>query len=644
MQPYGGLMMRGLQLIVLLLSLLGPKLASASFDLQRMPTPQDAEEIRSMGWSAAADALESQLAEQWKPSHFAQAGIAGNATFRQWQLLYQWCRLLGTPEHESLRFFLGRRVFDHPEKNNGLMVAGPGLPLPTDRAGRLLPAAAEKLDVSTVPPEILQALLPDDYTPQSGPLANNAGEELLIRLAFDTEFLREFFRSLAPDDFAPMVVKRLGQLYEAYPQKWPAYRSLMMAFALVYDQRQPDFWPHHQVNPVSVPRMDDSLADRFGYYVQANEKRRLEYDPTRLSASELKFVVDAPVSRSELEWAAQQVRVRSDQFDRAFSMVNYDHRRAKSGVFVWPHADYRLDTIIKQGGICVDQAYFACLAGKARGIPTIYFAGQGTDGGHAWFGYLQRYGKWDLDAGRYLNQNYTVGQALDPQTWLPITDHELLYLSGRTTKASAHDAALGDLAMADVFRRRGDLARERQAAQSALHGAPGFVAAWDACEDVLVRVEDAAALQKHYENAIAYFRREEDLRIRYQTRLAELVRSSGDGRAAELIEDRMVRENIRKRADLSTATGAEALSRLVTAGDYQAAEREFRSLTGKLGRSGGGNLFYDVVRPFVQQLQAAGKNKEAERALRQARRDMPVEPGSILAREFDELERSLEAR
>jgi hypothetical protein len=636
--------MRGLKIIVFIFCLLGPKSASASFDLQRLPTPQDAEVIRAMGWSAAADVLESQLAEKWKPSHFAQAGSAGNATFRQWQLISQWCRLLGTPEQEHLRSFLGRRVFDHPEKDNGLMVVGPGLPLPSDRTGRFLSDAAEKLDVSVVPAAILQALLPDDYTPQSGPVANHASADLLIRFAFDTEFLREFFRSLAPDDFAPMVVKRLGQLHEAHPNKWPDYRSLMLAFALVYDQRQPDFWPHHQVKPAAVPGMDDGLADRFGYYVQANDRRRLEYDLTRLSASELKFVVDAPVSRSELEWAAQQVRVRSDQFDRAFSLVNYDDRRAKSGVFVWPHADYRLETIIKQGGICVDQAYFACLAGKARGIPTIYFAGQGTDGGHAWFGYLQRYGKWDLDAGRYLNQNYTVGQALDPQTWLPITDHELLYLSGRATKAPTHDAALGDLAMAEVFRRQGDFEREQQAAESALHCAPGFVAAWDACEDALIRTEDIAALQKLYENAIVHFRREDDLRIRYQTKLAELVRATGDGRGADLIEGRMVRENIRKRSDLSTATGAEAMSRFIAAGDYPAAEREFRSLTGKLGRSGGGNLFYDVVRPFVLQLQAAGKNKEAERALRQARRDMPVEADSILAREFDELERSLEAR
>ena len=465
-----------------------------------------------------------------------------------------------------------------------------------------------------------------------------------MQIAFETEFLREFFRDLSPDDFAPMVIQRLGELHSAYAQKWPAYRSLMLAFALVFDQREPDYWPHHQVNRAALPPMDDSLADRFGYYVKANDARRLDYDLTRMSATELKFVVDAPVSRSELEWAAKQVRVPRDQFDRAFSLVNYDQSRAKSGVYVWPHKDYRMDTIIEQGGICVDQAYFASIAGKARGIPTIYFAGQGLDGGHAWFGYLRSNGKWELDAGRYLNQKYTVGQALDPQKWLPITDHELLYLSGRASRSASHDAALADLAMAQTFKLRGDLRREQQAAQSAMFNAPGLVVAWDACENVLERAGDTEALREHYEKAIAYFRREDDLRALYQTRLADLVRAKGDGRAAGQIENRMVRENIRERADLSTAAGAETLSRLVAAGEYETALREFRSLTGKLGRTGGGNLFYEVVRPFVQQLQAAGKNKDAVRALRQARRDMPVEPGSILAREFDELEKSLSAR
>lgn len=635
-------MARFLQLIVFLV--LGLFQVRASFDLQRVPTPQDVEAIRAMGWSAAADELEGKLAEAWKPSHFAQAGSTGNATFRQWQLLHQWCRLLGTPEPEALGAYLGRRLFENPEKANALMIAGPGVPLPTDRTGRLLPAALGPMDAASVPATILQGLLPDDYAPQSGPVANRADEKFLILLAGDSEFLREFFRNLSADDYAPMVLHRLGQLYVAFPQKWPSYRSLMLAFALVYDQREPDFWPHHQVAPAAVPRMDETLADRFGYYVQANDARRLEYDLTRMSASELKFLVDAPVSRSELEWAAKQVRVRRDQFDRAFSLVKYDHHRAKSGIYMWPHGGYRLEAILKHGGICVDQAYFASIAGKAKGIPTIYFAGQGTDGGHAWFGYLRANGKWELDAGRYLNQNYTVGQALDPQTWLPITDHELLYLSGRATRTTTHDAALGDLAMAEIFRRRGDLAREQQAAQSALHQSPGFVAAWDACESVLERSGNAAALKEHYGKAIAYFRRESDLKTRYQTRLAELARATGDAQTAGQIEDRVVRENIRERSDISTAAGAETLQRLVAVGDYEVAQREFRSLTGKLGRTGGGNLFYDVVRPFVLQLQSAGKNKEALRALRQARRDMPVEPGSILAREFDELAEGLSGR
>ena len=33
--------------------------------------------------------------------------------------------------------------------------------------------------------------------------------------------------------------------------------------------------------------------------------------------------------------------------------------------------------------------------------------------------------RWELDCGRYKNQNYAVGQALDSQTWLPVSDHEL---------------------------------------------------------------------------------------------------------------------------------------------------------------------------------------------------------------------------
>lgn len=610
----------------------------ADFDLGRWPTGEDMRVIREIGWAAAAEALEDRLAAEWRPSHGSQAGSSGNAVFRQWQRLAQWCRLLGTPEPEALRAWLGRRVLRDPERQNALLVVPSGMSLPADADGRPLPMAAEELRGTRIPPGILQALLPEDYTPQDGPVAARAQEEFLIASAADQEFLEEFLRECGPDDFAPVALMRLERLRRAYPGAWPAYRSLMLAYALVHDQREPAFWPHHQVAAAAVPRTAENLAAQFGYFHRANEARRLEHDLRRLSVGELKFLVDAPVPSSELEWAAANVELGRGRFDRVLGLVQYDQRRADDGVFHWPHGPYVLGEIAAKGGICTDQAYFACIAGKAKGIPTIFFAGQGRDGGHAWFGFLRDRGKWELDAGRFFNQRYTVGQALDPQSWLPITDHELLYLSGRAVRSPRHDAALGDLAMAAIYRRRGDLDSSAAAADSARHHSPDYVAAWEAKEEVLLESGDLAALRAHYTEAIDRFRREEDLRVRYQARLAGLERAAGDGRIANRLEERMIRENRRSRMDLSTAAGAELLSRLVEDGDVEAALREYRALTARLGPQGGGNFFYGVVQPFVLKLQAGGHGKDAQRALDLAGRAMKFERGSILAREFDQLE------
>lgn len=623
-------------IIALFLTLTGAR----AFDISRMPAPADVERIRAMGWAPAADELEADLTAAWKPSNFAQVGSTHSDIFRRWQLLAQWCRLLGTPEPDALRAYLGRRVLVDPDKERSLLVIPPGVPLPSDRSGRPLPTAADKLEGAQFPAEILQALLPDDYTPQEGEVALRARPDFLTRLAGDTDFQREFFKNLTPDDFPPVALTRLEQLYSAHPGRWPEYRSLMLAFALVYDQRQPRDWPHHQVDPSLVPPMDESLAERFEYYLRANDAGRLEHDLRRLSVAELKFVVDAPVPRGELEWAAKNVRLRRNQFDRAFSIVDYDERRAQRGIYEWPRdkGRYILANIELWGGICVDQAYFAAIAGKAKGIPTLYFAGQGTDGGHAWFGYLRSPdGKWDLDAGRYLNQNYAAGRALDPQTWLPISDHDLLYLSGKAARSPGHDAALGDLSMAEFFAERGDVTKRLEATQSALHNAPAYAAAWDAREQALDAAGDRAALRALYAAGIEKFKNVDDLKVRYQARLADFELSSGDARLAAKLEDQMVAQNRRGRSDLSSAAAAESVLRMVSNGAYRDALREFNALARKLGRSGGGNFFYEVVRPLVLSLRSNGREPDAQDVLKEARKRMSPEPDSILAREFDEL-------
>ena len=73
-----------------------------------------------------------------------------------------------------------------------------------------------------------------------------------------------------------------------------------------------------------------------------------------------------------------------------YKRQQYDNGRISdaSSVYSWPYPSYLLADILKKGGICIDQAYYAETIGKGRGIPTIGFTGYGMDGAHAWFGYL----------------------------------------------------------------------------------------------------------------------------------------------------------------------------------------------------------------------------------------------------------------
>ncbi len=154
--------------------------------------------------------------------------------------------------------------------------------------------------------------------------------------------------------------------------------------------------------------------------MQSNRDKKLDLDPTQLSFENLKYLVDSEVKLSELAYA-QQNRISYSQFADAFFSIQYDTARIGNThtVYNWPYTSYTLSDILEKGGICIDQAYYAEILGKGRGIPTIRFTGYGMDGAHAWFGYLSNSGKWELDCGRYEEQDFPKGFAVDPQTWQP---------------------------------------------------------------------------------------------------------------------------------------------------------------------------------------------------------------------------------
>jgi tetratricopeptide (TPR) repeat protein len=356
----------------------------------------------------------------------------------------------------------------------------------------------------------------------------------------------------------------------------------------------------------------------------------------------LKFVVDAPVHFSELEWAQKNARFPRTDWGRAFSSIRYNFGRITSQAYDWDDSPYTLDAIETAGGICVDQAYFAVIAGKARGLPTLFFTGQGVDGGHAWFGYLRSENRWDMDCGRYENQNYAVGEALDPQSWLPISDHDLQSLAKSFRRQTTYVAARNDLVMARMFEDAGDLPKALACAESAIATSPQTPEAWEAVAHLLRRSNAPASRQiAHHEAALKQFQTENDLRFKNQTALAALLRETGEAARAEQLETKIISQNRLKRSDLSVRAGAERLASLIAAGNIDTALREYRGLLSRLGPTAGGNVFYQIVRPLVKELHRTGRSSEALKALNQARTTINPERDSILEQELVKLEASL---
>ena len=88
--------------------------------------------------------------------------------------------------------------------------------------------------------------------------------------------------------------------------------------------------------------------------------------------------------------------------------------RSRSNVAATP-----LPNLVRFGGVCSDQAYFASTVAKAMGVPSAVITGTGPDVGHAWIGYLEVRGReaaWNLESGRYDAYKNVRGVAADPQT------------------------------------------------------------------------------------------------------------------------------------------------------------------------------------------------------------------------------------
>ena len=229
------------------------------------------------------------------------------------------------------------------------------------------------------------------------------------------DFTARLLSSFAPEDAPEECLEVVRSLRSAFGSQIVDVGNLVIAFAIVWD------------------RDIDAKASRgesFGYYYKNRKVMRSDFEKTPYEL--LKHIANTTVSIQERMWALKTYHARARktaELGRIFFDVRWRPTYFVGGESKKPHLAYTLQNILKYGGVCADQAYFAANVVKSFGIPAEVFSGFGMRGGHAWIGCVKRDPTgtpyWDLGTARYSYDRYYTGYAIDPQTGKQITDHDV---------------------------------------------------------------------------------------------------------------------------------------------------------------------------------------------------------------------------
>ena len=318
-------------------------------------------------------------------------------------------------------------------------------------------------------------------------------------------------------------------------------------------------------------------------------------------------------------------------------MVRYRVDRVQQNQYNWPEDRYDLPTIVDKGGICVDRAYFSSEVGKAKGVPTLFFSGAGRDAWHAWFGYLDQNGRWQLDAGRYANQQLVTGFAFDPQTWGVISDHDLKFLSeGFRLRESWRQACVNaDFAIAYLV--AGQPAAAARAARVAVNYESRDIEAWNILITAQKRLKAGPMdIEATLREAALAFKNYPDIEAPLVHGIAESMRARGETSAADLEENQFAHKVGPERVDLNIEHAADLINQSMATDSAEKQIRTYYSVLNTYGKGAGMEFFSRIVVPFADHIKDRYP-QDAYNAARAAQKTLHIDPNSQLEEQMQEL-------
>jgi len=342
---------------------------------------------------------------------------------------------------------------------------------------------------------------------------------LLKYLRANDELARTLVFLVDPKNSLPDVFSLLDRLREArgdQPAKFPA---LTAAICLVHDRRfQREFLGYRLRSP-------DPQAI-FDYFV-ANDGKLLR--STRALPPELvMYLVDTTSPIDEMSWALKNY-AGNRYVGRLFFDVRYDVEHWETGAMKRIDKEkYTLPNLIKLGGVCGDQAYFAAAVGKSIGVPAAMVRGANAETGHYWCGFFQFAGRphWNFEIGRYDAYQGLRGGIIDPQTREEIPDTFVALLAllaqtpaeSRQTGRAVADAALHMMEMQalsrdlpdhppagaeGLTRREPGTIAELELVELAVRASPGDRFCWEPLRQLAAAGRLTLDMKKYWSDALA---------------------------------------------------------------------------------------------------------------------------------------------
>ncbi|MDF7822422.1 hypothetical protein P4B35_00235 [Pontiellaceae bacterium B12227] len=434
-------------------------------------------------------------------------------------------------------------------------------------------------------------------------------EDTLLWLLGSDVRLHLFIDVLDPaHDHVKRVVEILTMLRSEDPRGVETYFDLALAIAVVMDK--PVRKMHRQMGKNLLTNRTEPLI-RFAYFKRLFAGGISKLDYKDLSVRELIFVVHVPVPLSELEWSLQNADGKLGKWGEKYSSIQYDHDRLNQSRFSWDNGTYTLNAIRNQGGICVDQAYFSVITARSFGIPCLYFRGIGESCNHAWFAFMERPGEWHLGIGRY-GSEYTTGYAVNPQTNMQMTDHDVAYTCERSLQSDDADRAESDLVLARVLKER-DPDSALKCAKEARTLIKRFLPAWEMEREILISQQEYDLLQKQFDEKKDVFRKYPYILADSAKLISQTLKKAGHAEEATLVIKSLAGVLGDDQEDLTYSLELEEIERIAASGNMKKARRELEQMMES--PQYGGNKSFGLISKYVEMTKKSGETAAAVKFL-----------------------------